>query len=101
MQATTLTGFVLKRELNHVNREKSNEHSLFSNCFCSSPAGLKLNAIRPENWILKIKGETNFPLPYWLIISKLHYPPLLGGEFELEVSSLNSLHDPVSDNMVW
>ena len=49
MQATTLTGFVLKRELNHVNREKSNEHSLFSNCFCSSPAGPKLNAIRAEN----------------------------------------------------
>ena len=23
MQATTLSGFVLKRELNHVNREKS------------------------------------------------------------------------------
>ena len=49
MQATTLTGFVLKRELNHVNREKSNEHSLFSNCFCSSLAGPTLNAIRPEN----------------------------------------------------
>ena len=49
MQATTLTGFVLKRELNHVKREKSNEHSLLSNCFCSSPAGLELNDIRPEN----------------------------------------------------
>ena len=43
--------------INHVNREKWNEHSLFSNCFCSSPAGLKLNAIRPQNWILKIKGS--------------------------------------------
>ena len=45
MQGTTLTGFVLKRELNHVKREKSTEHSLFSKCFCSS----KLNAIRHEN----------------------------------------------------
>ena len=49
MQAKTLTGFVLKRELNHVKREKSNEPSLLSNCFCSSPAGLKLNDIRSEN----------------------------------------------------
>ena len=49
MQAATLTGFVLKRELNRVKREKSNEHSLLSNCFHSSPAGPKLNAIRPEN----------------------------------------------------
>ena len=47
MQATTLTVFVLKRELNHVKREKSNEHSFLSNCFCSSPAGPKLNDIRP------------------------------------------------------
>ena len=45
MQATTFTGLVLKRELNHVKREKSNEHSLLSKCFCSS----KLNAIRHEN----------------------------------------------------
>jgi len=27
-------------------------------------------------------------------------PPLLSGEFDLEVSSLNSLHDPVCDNVV-
>ena len=72
MQVTTLTGFVLKRELNHVNREKS------MNTLCSPLAGPKLNAIRPENWILKIKGETNSPLPYWLIISKTSLPPSPG-----------------------
>ena len=45
MQGTTFTGFGLKRELNHVKTEKSNEHPLFSKCFCPS----KLNAIRHEN----------------------------------------------------
>ena len=42
MQATTLTGSVLKHELNHVKREKSKEQPLFCNClFFTDP---KLNA---------------------------------------------------------
>lgn len=45
MQATHLTGFMQsKSELNHVKREKSEEQSLFSKCFCFWPA-LSLLAI--------------------------------------------------------
>ena len=65
MQATTLADFVLnkKRELHHVKTEKSNEHSLFSNCFCSSLAGPKLNAIRPENLSEKLREKQTLLSP--------------------------------------
>lgn len=49
MQATRLTGFVQsKSELNRVKREKSEEQSLFFECFCFLPA-LSLLAIRLES----------------------------------------------------
>ena len=37
MQATSVTGLVLKRELNRVKKEKSKEHSLFPSCFRIPP----------------------------------------------------------------
>ena len=47
-------------------------------------SGFRFNVSFVDCTSVFVKGEANSPLPFWPIISKLHYPPppLLGGEFD-------------------